>query len=464
MKKLSLLLLLSVSLITLKANNVVLANVLLNGQNTGSQYSLVNFDISWDNSWRTITNEANYDGAWLFMKFRKKSSFLWQHATLNAANTTTPAGSVVQTALDGKGAWIYKSLPGADFTGSVNYTGAKMRWDYGADGVLNTDSVEIRLFAVEMVYIPAGKYQLGSGGSESAHFNEATLTTPYNVLSEGAIIVGTTATNLTYQVSAGGGDASGPIPSAFPKGFQAFWIMKYECSQQQYVDFLNNLDLAKVVNRNPGSYTGTHPNLVAPIPERAAHTLSIYDNAAIGDWSAMRPFTELEYEKACRGFNQVPIANEYPWGNTTIAATSILVNPGTSSETASNGNANYGATVGTAIRCGIYATSTSNRQQSGATYYGVMEMAGNLYETTISVGNPTGRTFTGAHGDGNLDVNGDANVANWPVNGTGYGFRGGGNGDNAVQLRTSDRLNALYPGSSTTRLSASGSRLARTAE
>lgn len=461
MKKLSLLLLLSISLITLKANNVVLANVLLNGQNTTSQFSLVNFDISWDNSWRTITNEANYDGCWLFMKFRKKSSNTWLHATIDATGATVPANSVLQTSLDGKGAWIYKSLPGADFTGSVNYSGAKLRWNYGVDGVLNTDSVEIRLFAVEMVYIPSGKYQLGSGGTEGAHFNEATLTTPYNVLSEGSITVGTTAGNLFYS---GQGDGSGPIPTAYPKGFQAFWIMKYEASQQQYGDFLNNLDLARATNRNPGGFTGSHPNLAAPVPERAMSSLNIYDHLALGDWSAMRPFTELEFEKACRGFNQVPTANEYPWGNTTIAATTTLGSPGTSTETASNGNANYNNQVGFPIRCGIYATSTSNRQSSGAGYYGVMDMAGNLYETCVSVGNPTGRAYTGFNGDGSLDVNGDANVTNWPLNGTGFALRGGYFANVPGYLMTSDRTAGLYASPYTTRSVAIGARLARTAE
>ena len=464
MKKIYLLLVAAILFTTVKANNIILANVLLNGQNTVSQFSLVNFDVSWENSWRTITNEANYDGAWLFMKFRKKSSNTWQHATIDAGGATMPSGSVIQTSLDGKGVWIYHTLPAADFTGNVNYTGAKMRWDYGVDGVLNTDSVEIRLFAVEMVYIPLGKYALGSGGTEINHFNEATVTTSYNVLSESAIIVGTSAGNLSYPVTAASGDGGGPIPAGFPKGFQAFWIMKYESSQQQYADFLNNLDFIKATNRNPGIFTGTHPNLTPAIPERAMTSLSIYDHAAFSDWAALRPYTELEYEKVSRGFNQVPTPNEYPWGNTTITATTTVSSPGTTFETASNGNANWGNALGTALRCGIYATTTSNRQQSGSGFYGVMEMAGNVYETVITVGNPAGRAFTGANGDGNLDVNGDGNTANWPVNGTGYGLRGGGYQDAAASLRTSDRSSGSYTGVYTTRVGTFGSRCARTAE
>ena len=32
------------------------------------------------------------------------------------------------------------------------------------------------------------------------------------------------------------------------------------------------------------------------------------------DWSGLRPMTEFEYEKACRGTLN-PVAYEYPWGN-----------------------------------------------------------------------------------------------------------------------------------------------------
>lgn len=43
-------------------------------------------------------------------------------------DATAPASSVPQTLADGKGFWLYHSLPGADFTGNVAYTGAKIQW------------------------------------------------------------------------------------------------------------------------------------------------------------------------------------------------------------------------------------------------------------------------------------------------------------------------------------------------
>ncbi len=167
-----------VTTLNVKANNILLSNVLLNGQNTTSQFSMINFDVSWENSWRTITNEANYDGAWIFAKFRKKTSSLWQHATINTTGSTASAGSVLQVSTDGKGVWIYRNLPTADFTGNVNYTGTKIQWNYGIDGVLNTDSVEIRAFALEMVYVTSGAVKVGSSGTETGHLLDGTTNNP----------------------------------------------------------------------------------------------------------------------------------------------------------------------------------------------------------------------------------------------------------------------------------------------
>jgi hypothetical protein len=87
-----------------------------------------------------------------------------------------------------------------------------------------------------------------------------------------------------------------------------------------------------------------------------------------------------------------------------------------------------------------------------------MELSGNSYERTVTVGNSGGRAFTGSHGDGTLTTTtsyeGNATNTDWPgLNSTtsrgitggsgstaGSGFRGGqvGNVGGNV-LRTSDR-------------------------
>lgn len=70
--------------------------------------------------------------------------------------------------------------------------------------------------------------------------------------------------------------------------------MKYETSQQQYADFLNHLDLARATaNNTPGIFTGTHPNLAAPQPERTIGNISNQRLAAMADWGGLRPFTEF---------------------------------------------------------------------------------------------------------------------------------------------------------------------------
>ncbi len=426
------------------ANNVSVSSVSLSGQNPASHYTLINYDITWENSWRTNTNENNYDGCWIFAKFRKINSNNWQHATINyaapgnaaACGHTQPGGSTIQTAADGKGIWMYRSANGQ---GTVSWSGAKLRWNYGVDGVADNDSVEIRLFAIEMVYCPQGAFNLGSGGGEIYHFRDGAVDTYYPITSEAAINCGPVAGQL---YTAGGNYwITGTLPAAYPKGYKAVWCMKYEISQQQYADFLNTIDYAKYTNRNTyNSYniSGTHPNLTPDYPERAINYISTEDLLSILDWSALRPMTEMEYEKICRGANQVPVANEYAWGNTTIDQVSTPSNQGMIDETWLSGNCNYSTVVGAMIRCGALATYSSNRQTSGATYYGVMEMSGNNWEAVITGGNAFGRSFTGAHGDGNLDPNGLYNAANWSVNGIGY--RGGGYADNVVtSCRISDR-------------------------
>ncbi|MCX7697684.1 MAG: hypothetical protein N2Z72_08345, partial [Bacteroidales bacterium] len=78
----------------------------------------------------------------------------------------------------------------------------------------------------------------------------------------------------------------------------------------------------------------------------------------------------------------------------------------------------------------------------GASYWGVFELSGNLAETVVSVGKATGRSFTGMHGDGMLDANGNANVLNWDVNG--LGVRGGSFDNPLDDMRTSFRRYVNY--------------------
>ncbi|MBP6455713.1 MAG: SUMF1/EgtB/PvdO family nonheme iron enzyme [Chitinophagaceae bacterium] len=452
------------------ANNVATSAVTLGPQNAASNFTMINYDISWENSWRTSTNESNYDGVWLFVKFRKNNTTNWQHATINyvapgtaaACGHTQAAGSLIKTSADGKGIWQYRD---ADGVGAVFFAANSLRWNYGVDGVLDNDSVEVRVFAVEMVNIPQGAFALGSGSTTEANrFRNGASDTYMNITSEAAITVGLGAANIFGYGNSN--MAAGSIPAAYPKGYNAFWIMKYELSQQSYVDFLNTIDFAAAVDRNMG-YTGVHPNITATNPEWAADAVGTTDLLSWLDWAAMRPFTEFEYEKACRGANILPVANEYAWGNTNLIHINGIQNAGTASESFTSGHCNYSSGIlNRPMRCGAVATITSNRMQSGASYYGVMELSGNVNERAIAAGYTEGRAFTGLHGNGNLNVTHTYDVANWPVIATGSGltFRGGGyqvNG-NIQYLQTSERTSATSVNVS--RSATYGGRGARTAE
>jgi len=444
------------------ANDVAVNAVSLIGQTTAgplnTHYVQVQFDISWKNSWRTSTNESNYDGCWIFVKYRKQSTSVWLHATLNLTGQAAPASSTLQPAADGKGAWIYRTANGI---GDVAYNAAQLRWNYGADGVLDNENVEIQVYAVEMVYVPQMAFNLGNSSAEISKFRDGAVDTWFPVTSEAAITCGTSAGNL-YAASSFLN--SGTIPAAFPKGYAAFWTMKYEFSKQQYLDFLNTLDQTNANIRNNIGATGSVPNMVVTQPERAANNFSPINMLAWLDWAAMRPITELEYEKACRGGNNTPAPLEYAWGNTSINPVTTATNQGAANETWATGNANYSGGPGLPIRCGALATGSSTRTTSGATFYGIMEMSGNVREFAIYAGNAAGRTFTGLHGDGILTALAEANTANWPsnTNNTSITTRGGYYADVIAQLQVSDRsagghdYNAASP--------AYGGRGVRTAE
>jgi hypothetical protein len=178
------------------------------------------------------------------------------------------------------------------------------------------------------------------------------------------------------------------------------------------------------------------------------------------DWAALRPMTETEYEKICRG--TLPrVLNEYPWGSTNLTETpnrTQAVNDGAENETFSsavgltNGRAALlGSTTGAGMfRCGIFATASSGREVSGAGFYGNMEMAGNVMETVIWI-ETGGTSFDGTTGDGTLTTAGEANIATWPdPNGlanTGTGLRGGTSygytGTSTLWGRTSYRYSSV---------------------
>jgi len=503
----------------LSANNITVTNVQLTGQNTSSDYAMVQFDISWDNSWRISSGATNWDAAWVFVKYRVLAASggdgLWHHASLNDAGHTPPTGSTIDIGLltpasafnattnPGLGAFIYRSANG---TGTFTKTGAQLRWNYGVNfktgstPIGDNDIIDIQVYAIEMVYVPEGSFYVGDGATTyvRGQFNNYNSTSAFQITSESvpSTLGGSTSGNMRNNNKSGmegGSDdfdnsTSQSLPTAFPKGFAAFYCMKYEISQQGYVDFLNTLTYTQQATRTayaPNSVPG-YPALASSNNSRngidiqtsgtpsttpavyacnldgdgnysetndgewiACNFLSWADMAAYLDWSGLRPMTELEFEKSCRG-TLSSVKDEYAWGSTSSTRNTGISNSGSTNETSTNGG---NITAGNPpmdgpMRVGAFATLSSTRVQAGATYYGIMEMSGNVLERPVTVGNTEGRSFTGTHGNGMLNTDGNADVSFWPSNTTdvGAGFRGGDFNTYYVFLhaRVSDRANATY--------------------
>jgi formylglycine-generating enzyme required for sulfatase activity len=461
----------------LSANNIQVSNISLTNQDVGQNTIFVQFDLSWENSWRVSAGPANWDAAWVFLKYRV-SGGNWNHVNINYVNGTNdghqlPTGATIKTVSNGIGGFIYRA---ADGTGNVNFQGIQLLWNYGAVGLEDDALIEVKVFGIEMVYVPTGQFKIGTGssGTEINKFYNWPFGAAYSILSENAINVAPAFGTLYYgnQAGSNGGDQQGPIPAAYPKGYNAFYCMKYELSQGQFVGFFNTLTEAQKLNHDLSDTNHKNSDGVVArngfawesgyattsLPDVPLNYYNWSDITAYLDWAGLRPITELEYEKACRGtLSAVP--GEFAWGNTEIPDPTgpyTLLNEGTPNEIISNpapeqATVSYQPTaigIGGPFRCGIHAASaiTKNRTESGGSYYGIMELTGNLYERVVSVGSPNGRAFTGAHGDGVLSGTGLHNVPNWPLGNTGgTGYRGGSYANGSPFIRVSDRYDAANP-------------------
>ncbi len=474
---------------SLTANNIQIANVSLTDKNTTDHYYMVNFDITWDNSWRTSAVPTNWDAAWVFVKYRVKTGDVWHHATIHwvdgtGANDghTVPGGSTIFSLEDNSanGAYGVFMYPDADMLQqSVAYSGVKLRWDYGADGLADVDTYEIIVQGIEMVYVPQASFYLGDGSATNREFEDATSGNPFHLTSEIAITiggggVGSLGNNHNVGAASVNDDfndgAAQNLPAVFPKGYDAFYCMKYAISQEQYVVFLNTLTRVQQAKRtfatDAGEFHYQDPNRTSPVSRNSVkcqsdpgalgvriygndldddntfnesadgqniecNYLNIADIMAYLDWSALRPMSELEFEKAQRGTLNA-VSGEFAWGDLSIARAGNIANSGQASEIATNSttsNAVYDndAQVQGPMRCGAMALAGSTRREAGATYYGIMDITGGLWEWQVTVGHATGRNFTATMGDGELDVNGQRTNGDWPNYSTGYGggIRGG---------------------------------------
>lgn len=292
----------------------------------------------------------------------------------------------------------------------------------------------IGVYGIEMVLIPEGKFTLGDADTTTLRPNFTLYKSDkngkfgglYAIENETNIItIAPTEGNLYYhsETKAYQGDQQGSLPAEFPKGFKAFWMMKYELTQGQYADFLNTISTSATYQRanfggrdyqhSRGGIRFENDKYIAESPNRPANFISWGDAMAYADWAGLRPYSELEYEKACRG-SQNPMSREYAWN--TPSKEKLLRYVDKNDELVFlEGYSEVNLT-------------DQNREQFGASYYWVMDLSGSVWERVVTIGDSTGRAFKGSHGDGKLSY-GFATNEDWAKGSTetaGFGFRGGG--------------------------------------
>lgn len=496
------------------ANGISIQKVSISDTNRTAKTASIKFNISWDNSWR---DSINWDAAWIFVKYREPKDSIWKyrHLTMSPAGNDPGTGTASMKfsfPADNKGVFYYRQSIGS---GNIKMDSIKLTWNYGADGVTMIDSIELKVFATEMVYVPTGSFCIGDGNGTSrssysfqlknAPNNYVTITDKWSPLVNTFVNINSTGSDDAILYNNGirisgldGIDINGDKITDyqdFPTGYRSFYCMKYEVSQGQYADFLNTLTLrdssnmynyadttkmkkvnAKYKNalqsldpyftytpidfqRHTIQFDSVEVKYTVTRPDRAFAVNNSNYYLSFSDWAALRPMSELEYEKACRG-PLPPTYKTYPqnynysnsdttsswsgfdwaWGNdTTLAsmrdigmgnANSILqysgiengtekfsnfniykryINPIYSSNNTGNRTFSGGDGGDGPYRVGIFANDTSSRISSGASYYGIMDFSKNIVQLVISLGGTTNRTMSyKKHGDGILNAQGGA--------------------------------------------------------
>ena len=286
-------------------------------------------NVRWDAFWR---DAENWDAAWIVLKGRRADG---AHVPLSirsgpavvenrSSDGAAPAFGVPD---DRVGLFVHRAGPGE----GDNRWRIRVPWSL-SDGNDEGAVESVVALGVEMVYVPTGAFELGTvrsftdrsvpttRGSDTAPINalfeadpagEDRFGGPYSVTSEAPIEIGPDQGQLYYidaeitGVDTYSGDQTGTLAAGFPKGYQGFYQMKYEVTEQQYVAMLNRLSpdqarrrydpSVRESGRPPAAYRHTiaftDGRYRTRRPHRAASFLSWTDALAWADWMGLRPMT-----------------------------------------------------------------------------------------------------------------------------------------------------------------------------
>ena len=424
---------------------MLVQNVSITGNNSGASTVQVQFDISWENSW---LDQINWDAGWVFVKY-KNSNGEWHHCTISSNGYVNGTGtnSEIEISNDNVGAFIKRLNTSS---GNFDCDGVQLQWDYGADGLSNITGLEVRVFAIEMVYVPEGDFNVsptfftndspnsGQLGAPPRFFTAPGGNAPViNTRLSPTLIYRTATDSLIVRIKGDAGidtDLDGIVDNTtYPVGYSSFYCYKYELTEQQYSDFYNTLTLQQ---QNTLGIAGTNISLingeyVSTTPNKACKTgtNSNIQILAYGDWSGVRPMTILEYNKASFGpeylaENNAASAGNLSWNSQSAAYTSETFTQENGQESLSSTSINYNSSdvyynhTNNIYRAGIFsdgvnATISNPRQYAGASYYGVMELSGNVTEPTVKLEE---LNFTNSSGNGELNSSGEADVSQWNAN------------------------------------------------
>jgi hypothetical protein len=375
---------------------MLVQNVTTVDNNAANKTIQIQFDLSWGYSWR---DNINWDAAWVFAKY-KGTDGIWRHAKLNTAGYSIASSKVVNITSDRLGAFIYSGFNGE---GRFEALGTQLQWNYGLDGLTSVTGLEVRVFAVEMVYVPQGDFNVAK--RFITNYNDQY--DPWRVFSASGNNFPVINTRLTPVLNYGPeysptqirikGDAGidsnndGIVDiTSYPTGYRPFYCFKFELSEQQYADFLNCLTSSQKTSlgvAGSGTITLTNNEFFSSTPNRACVGMNALRSLAFADWSGLRPMSILEMNKASYG----PINPQSYWD---------WIFP----------VGNYFGDYYSIFDVGNYDSPNSNRFNSGSSYYGIDDLSSNAIEFIVNL---TAYNFGAVNGNGELAPTGAHNVSGW---------------------------------------------------